>query len=625
MNRLAAALVCVWIWSAASQLLAQATESRPEANALVRDAVLKLRHLELSAEQLTQINAVAARLGPQIRKAELESLETDDQRQKREVAIAKVMKEGLRGAPAFKLLADASERTPQQRQAFQRASQLRLEFDNAVNEMLTDAQRQQVENSDQGTARPSGFVIVQLSRKLPLPPAAAKTLEEAAAALNLKGLQDAINKWGLKKSERAVKPELLDRLDDGRSPAAAEEIRILRTFWLIDIRELKTDDVSSALESLNDLKEVEEAYAPPQPDEPAACHSVNPSDDPYYPSQGYLASALDGIDAAAAWALPGGQGAGAGLVDLERGWNIDHEDLTAILHEPIYGQRLIGNDHGTSVIGEIAALDNSVGVVGAAPCVDYVALTSRYQAAGGVSEPHIANATAAALYLMAPGDVLLVQYQTGLQAPAETETLNYRAIRLANVMGMIVIEPTGNGSLDLDALVVRGKKILNRTHPDFRDSGAILVGASDPMNGHNRSSKSCYGSRVDCFGWGNHVTTTDGRTSIHGYRSNFNGTSSAAPIIAGAALLVQGLYQAQHHSVLSPGQMRTVLSDRATGTPQGAAVAGNIGVLPNLKLIIAARGLGPGGSSVTCITRRSLRRSFRQRRHCENANLERCR
>jgi hypothetical protein len=39
-------------------------------------------------------------------------------------------------------------------------------------------------------------------------------------------------------------------------------------------------------------------------------------------------------------------------------------------------------------------------------------------------------------------------------------------------------------------------------------------------------------------------------------------------------------------SVLSPLQMRSLLSDPATGTAQGRGVAGNIGVMPDLRAII---------------------------------------
>ncbi|WP_315820771.1 hypothetical protein [Paraflavitalea speifideaquila] len=70
------------------------------------------------------------------------------------------------------------------------------------------------------------------------------------------------------------------------------------------------------------------------------------------------------------------------------------------------------------------------------------------------------------------------------------------------------------------------------------------------------------------------------------YTSAFGGTSGASPIIVGAALIVQGMHKAAVGSLLSPRQMRDLLSNPATGTAQGTGIAGNIGIMPNLRAII---------------------------------------
>src|SRR5262249_992998 len=146
------------------------------------------------------------------------------------------------------------------------------------------------------------------------------------------------------------------------------------------------------------------------------------SDDPYFGNQQYLAPAPVGIDARSAWSVTGGQGAGGGLVGLEGGWNVGHEDLKGLLSHALYpywGDRMPGIDTGTSVLGEIVAADNGVGVVGAAPCVDYAAITSLYHSATNSLEPHIANPLVAALIFMDPGDVLLIEYEVGAGFPVE--------------------------------------------------------------------------------------------------------------------------------------------------------------------------------------------------------------
>jgi hypothetical protein len=590
--------MCALVWSSVSLVFGQQTGPPPATDFLFRQTISHFGAARLSARQLTQIQNLAAKFEPELCDAERKASESETQRRVRGEALARAVTQGLRGARARALLSGATTPTDVQRAAFQQATRLRQEFDREVSGLLTESQRSAI--GQVGTDPRSGFLIVQLSPNLRLPPREAKTLDDAAAAIGLPGLQAVIAKYGLHRSQRAVKPELLDRLDDKTNRSAGSEIRSLRTFWQIDIRMMHLD-VKAAVQSLNQLSEVARSYRAFELVDSSACSGVHPSNNPYYRFQNYLDPAPAGIDAPAAWAVSGGQGAGVGLVDLECGWNIDHEDLKCLLHKPIYGDRLPGDDHGTSVLGEVVGQDNSVGIVGAAPCIDYVELTSLYDKELRLTEIHIANTVAAALFVMEPGDVLLIEDQTdGTCFPVEIDFLNYVAIRLAVASGMIVIEAAGNGQHDLDCFTDQGMLVLNRHSPGFRDSGAIMVGGADSTNAHNKARASCYGSRVDCYGWGTAVTTAgcggqDNLDNVGGdpnkcYRSSFSGTSSAAPIIAGAAVLVQGLSKAKHRVTLTPTEMRAILADPSTGTPQGTAVPGHIGVMPNLKAIIAARG-----------------------------------
>ena len=603
MKRIRYVIIFLVILGDVPSFAGQEVLSLPGADLLFREAILRLRNVQLTPDQLHQIQELAAKYAPQIRLAEREAAESEAQQRARNNAIAKAVENGLRGARARELLTNATTRTDRQRAAFQRATRIRQEFDQAVSGLLTQSQRLEMQRPGKSVNATSGFIIIQLAPRLPSPPRSAKTLDQAATAMDLPALKGVIAQFGLTRSEPAVKAELLDRLEDARDESSSNEIKRLRAFWQIDIRMNRSLDTEQVLRSLNALPEVEFAYLATELDEPAWYPSVDPTNDAYYCYQGYLRPAPAGIDAPASWSLPGGQGAGFGLVDLERGWNIDHEDLKWRLEEPLYGQRLPGNDHGTSVLGEIVAEDNAVGIVGAAPRVNYVGLTSRYNSSLGSSEPHIANALAAALFFMDAGDVLLIEHETTTGYPTEIDPINYAAIRLAVASRMIVIEPAGNGDHDLDAFCWRGMPILNRHGGWFRDSGAIMVAASDPADGHNKANASCYGSRIDCFGWGNLVTTASssivpdildngGGDDNKSYRLRFNGTSSAAPMIAGAALLVQGLWNTTRGAALNSVAMREILSDPLTGTAQGSTVPGHIGVMPDLRSIIAARGLG---------------------------------
>ena len=57
--------------------------------------------------------------------------------------------------------------------------------------------------------------------------------------------------------------------------------------------------------------------------------TVNWQNDPRSKNQGYLEPAPNGIDAKYAWTCTGGDGAGTNVVDLEYGWDLNHEDLVS--------------------------------------------------------------------------------------------------------------------------------------------------------------------------------------------------------------------------------------------------------------------------------------------------------
>jgi hypothetical protein len=108
-------------------------------------------------------------------------------------------------------------------------------------------------------------------------------------------------------------------------------------------------------------RSVQTAYFDPPGSDPL----VNAADDPRAANQGYLDPAPDGIDAEFAWGFAGGDGAGQHLIDLERGWTLNHEDLVAHGAALLHGTILdTSRPHGTSVLGEVCASDNTRGCVG---------------------------------------------------------------------------------------------------------------------------------------------------------------------------------------------------------------------------------------------------------------------
>ncbi|MDX2092640.1 MAG: S8 family peptidase [Kofleriaceae bacterium] len=318
-----------------------------------------------------------------------------------------------------------------------------------------------------------------------------------------------------------------------------------------------------------------------------ACPIQTPSFESY---QGYLAAAPHGIDGPAAWRR-GLRGKGVWFADVEGGWNAAHEDLPGerishaggvVIRDPAW------RAHGTAVLGEVVGKDNGKGVVGIAPDVERVFTSS----IGGTG---VANAIDAAAKQLRAGDVLLIELQGagprgGRWVPVEYWDDAYDAINAATKRGVVVVEAAGNGAEDLDHSIYKGK--FDRTK---RDSGAIMVGAGGParqgFTDRERLDFSNYGARVDVQGWGRKVATLDygdlqncAGADRH-YTGEFSGTSSASPIVAGAAVIVES-YAKERGGVLSPVEVRELL--RSTGTPQAGDTREQIGPRPDLARALSA-------------------------------------
>jgi serine protease len=445
----------------------------------------------------------------------------------------------------------------------------------------------------------SGMVVVRLiAGASPVgQDKAADSLAAHAEMCTLKGLHRVLESAGSPRSHRlvrAVSAEKLLAMEREAVQSKYPPLHSLSQYWRLDLRGHSQEEIHKVLEMLNALPEVDSAWEEPLSTLPV----VTPGDDPYNADQGYQDAAPDGIDARWMWTQPDGEGAGIGVVDVEGGWRVTHEDLAGKAPTLIYGAHYASwEDHGTAVLGEILATDNTVGVVGSAPAITSIRLSSIYDA-GGVQ--HVTDALAAAVAAMSPGEILLIELQIGFR-PEETLDDRLDVIRLATARGITVVEAAGNGGYDLDAWTTPGGlHRLDRTSADFVDSGAILVGASESALPHDRWTWSNYGSRIDCFGWGEDVTScgygdldNGGGDADKWYTDTFGGTSGASPIIVSAAALVQSNYQATAGTPLSPGQLRAILSDPANGTAQGGGVAGAIGVMPDLAVIVPTLGLVP--------------------------------
>ena len=165
-------------------------------------------------------------------------------------------------------------------------------------------------------------------------------------------LEPLLSQDQLKLSDKLVARAI--KQDKGYRPAN------FRSFYAIDFKNPK--DLIAPVKALFNWESVQSAYIDKAGPDPL----VDASDDPRSPNQGYLDPAPDGIDAEYAWGFTGGDGVGQRFIDLEHGWTLDHEDLNdhgrALLHGTL---RDNSRAHGTSVLGEICAVDNDLDSVSA--------------------------------------------------------------------------------------------------------------------------------------------------------------------------------------------------------------------------------------------------------------------
>lgn len=468
-------------------------------------------------------------------------------------------------------------------------------------------------------------VMILMRDEFAWPALSGDTLQLGAERLELTGLLALLKELTEEPVLRAVTgvdPRTLRALEERATKASGRTRTSLSCVWRLRAR--SEEHAAYFLKVARDVPEVARVWAPLEAREAA----VSPGDDPFAGGSGpppalttstqdYLDASPWGVDARAAWAL-GLDGAGIQVASLEQGWQASHPDLPVAPGDP--GVLLVGDNGAPAVVdgwhciadlGIVAASDNSIGCIGVAPGASLKVL-SAYNAATGTKD-NISNAIATALMTLSPGDVILIELDRA-GYPVEVDASDFLAIQLATDLGVAVIEPAGNGGRDLDQYpdpVDPTLRPLNRAGPGFRDSGAIMVGASG-LGGTLASPKhfyvpqTNYGSRLDVFAWGYNVVTTGFTSSVADrltpanpadgdYRRDFDGTSSASAIIAGVAALVQQRAVVSNGSLLSPSTLRARLSDQATGqeaSPTGA-ITYLLGVMPDLGRVLPAVSSGP--------------------------------
>ncbi len=353
---------------------------------------------------------------------------------------------------------------------------------------------------------------------------------------------------------------------------------------------------------LQGLASVEYAFVETVGSPPPGFFAAPPGDigtatDDFSPLQTWLGPD-PGLNVLDAWDR-GLTGEGVQVSDVEYGWNNDHEDLNDRDLNLEAGTAVPGwvlsygwDEHGTAVLGQIAAGNNGYGVTGGAYDVQIATFPEYTDAEGSRRAAAITSAVAAS----AEGDVILLEMQAvtrpgGNYGPAELDPNVFTAVQTGVDAGVTIVGAAGNGSENLDSGFYKANYLA------WGDSGAIIVGAGSPDAAHDIAYFSTYGSRVDVQAWGFSIVTTAygdlaavDRDKNQYYTREFGGTSGASPMVTLVAALLQGYAREHMGGPIDPLELRALLIE--TGIPQGAG--GHIGPMPDV--IAALEELDPDGT-----------------------------
>ncbi|NDI98388.1 S8 family serine peptidase [Flavobacterium sp. LaA7.5] len=349
--------------------------------------------------------------------------------------------------------------------------------------------------------------------------------------------------------------------------------------------------LNKSLEELSLFEEVEYAVKantqlPPPP--PGDILPVTPS---YFFSQGYIQS-NPGVNMQYAWDI-GYAGEGIRVRDIEYGVNINHEELnstnTSLADDMTVFSEVSSayTEHGTASIGVIYADNGEYGISGMAHEVDEVILFPEWTEENGYNRVY---AITQAINNSVAGDIIMYEMQASAFTendfvPAEYNNVVWDLTKAATDAGIVIVAAAGNGSQNLDSAMFN-------SYTNRGDSGAIIVGAGSYDTNHDRLYFSTYGSRVNVQAWGQNVITT-GYGDLYAIGNDFNqyytlfsGTSSATPIIASCAAVLQSYYYDRSGEYLTSQEIRDILVQ--TGISQGVdTIFEPIGPLPDMEAAIA--------------------------------------
>jgi subtilisin family serine protease len=243
---------------------------------------------------------------------------------------------------------------------------------------------------------------------------------------------------------------------------------------------------------------------------------------------------------------PTNSGVGVKVAVIDTGIDLTHSDLKVAGNVSFIGTAT-GNDdngHGTHVAGTIAALKNSVGVVGVAPGVQLFALKALDSAGFG----YLSNVVAAIQWAI-DNHMNVINMSLGCNTDAP---ILHQICDQAYKAGIVVVAAAGNDGYYLNYLTNTVQ------YPAAYDS-VIAVGATDVYN--SRAAFSSFGPGLELMAPGLGI-----RSTYKGNRyADASGTSMAAPHVSGAAALLFANGVADHnHNGFVNDEIRSILDKSAT-------------------------------------------------------------
>jgi subtilisin family serine protease len=260
------------------------------------------------------------------------------------------------------------------------------------------------------------------------------------------------------------------------------------------------------------------------------------------------------------------RGRGVRVAVLDTGWDYNHPDLQGGVVKGIdmtnsRSREFDVNGHGTHCCGIVGARDNSLGVVGAAPECEIIAIKVLGDDGSGSGDT-VARGILKAIDF----GVDIISMSLGAPQP---DSSSYQAIKLAISKGIWVIAAAGNEGPTLDTVGYPGK------YPEV-----VAVGAIDRSKQVTRFSSR--GDAVDICAPGDQILSTyTGRRY-----AKLSGTSMATPQVAGVCALVRSHLKSNNLPLYTQAELEKRLRATAIDIDRpGRDVNAGYGLYNPIKLL----------------------------------------